>query len=520
MKRSQINKSDTDREGGPITETDRWEEDNSDIIGELSKLGEHVRAAVQSDTIDPLEDAPAPKSIGKYRIVRQLGSGGQAGVYEGYDSDLQRRVVIKIYHTLKTGTQLAALNEGRALVKINSPYVAQCFAVESDEHGAPFLVMEWTEGQTLDAALDSLSRTDQVRLLSKLCEGISEVHAAGVVHGDIKPSNVLVDKGGNPRLIDFGLAREQQDDARPTAGTLAFASPEQATGDTDAISTKTDIFGVGGLIYFMLTRSPLYPSNRDEALAKAQRTDFPPLTAKSDQARLVAIANRCLQQNPESRFASADALRSELTRATQGRMLTVLQGAVAAMVVALLAFGGWHLFGSTDAIPEDVPTQSRGEQIRNDLDIQVGVRMNEQLLPKNQDGVFEFQHGDEFVLWVTLEEPTHVMVIDFASRNTEGGGVLFTSDGPLQAGQHAIPQDDHFVAQAGHPEDFLLLVASNRPIPNKEAREMLDDATGVEKPGQFRSFVLGSLRKDRPEQSAPRFGAVLFRSKVHPRPAN
>src|SRR5262249_39051341 len=145
-----------------------------------------------------------PTRIGKYEVVRTLGQGGQGSALLAFDPDLRRHVVLKCYHLARSEQdQERILKEGQALARVQTPYAARCYSGERAE-GVPFLVVEYIAGKSLAAlqrarpcALDAA-----IRLVLQLSQGLSAVHACGLLHRDIKPANIVVGDDGSPRLVD------------------------------------------------------------------------------------------------------------------------------------------------------------------------------------------------------------------------------------------------------------------------------------------------------------------------------
>jgi hypothetical protein len=267
----------------------------------------------------PARGAAAPERIGKYTIVRPLGGGGQATAHLAFDPDLKRQVVLKLYHAAVTpAEQDMVLKEGQALARVRSSYVAQCYSAERHE-GTPYLVMEYIPGKSLaelqrERPLD-LDRS--LELIGQVAEGLSAVHACGLLHRDIKPSNVIVGDDGRPRLVDFGLAEPLASAALArVSGTIPYMAPEQARGESDRIDARTDLFALGAVLYELLTGRPPYQGQtRQELLSQACAGDVVPPRRLNPKvpAAVNDVCRRCLAKAPADRFAAA-----ELAEAVRG----------------------------------------------------------------------------------------------------------------------------------------------------------------------------------------------------------
>jgi serine/threonine protein kinase len=163
------------------------------------------------------------------------------------------------------------MREGRALARVRSPYVAQCYSAERQDD-VPYLVVEYIPGQDLvrHTRADPLNPYQALELTRQLADGLAAVHACGLLHRDLKPANVLIGEDGRPRLVDFGLAVPfASEELARVSGTLAYMAPEQARGEMERIDARTDLFGLGAILYALLTGRPPYRAECRSALLKA-----------------------------------------------------------------------------------------------------------------------------------------------------------------------------------------------------------------------------------------------------------
>ena len=269
--------------------------------------------------------ANVPEKIGKYEVRELLGRGGQATALLAWDPDLQRDVVLKLYHAAKTPADRAAvLREGQSLVQVQSPFVAQCFAAE--RHGdVPYLVMEYVRGESLADRLRErpLTLEETLELLEQLAKGLAAVHASGLLHRDLKPSNLLLTADGQPKLIDFGLAAEMgSDQLRQISGTPAYMAPEQASGDVERLDARTDLFGLGAVFYELLTGRPPYLGESVASVWRQAREGrvMPALGRVASLRKDVNdVCMRCLERDPQARFGSANELLEALDVLRHGK---------------------------------------------------------------------------------------------------------------------------------------------------------------------------------------------------------
>jgi len=321
---------------------------------------------------------PLPEAIvRRYRVEGQVGAGGMGVVYKAMDTRLNRAVAIKAIHDgrfRQGGDPLRA--EALAAASIDHPYI--CKVYELIEDGAEaYLVMEFVEGETLAAILrrGRPPLAQSVQLASEIVEGLAAAHARGLVHRDVKPSNVIVNADGHVKLLDFGLAREDtiaKPDERTrtspshrsdhTAGTPQYMSPEQAAGQP--VTFRADLFSVGVVMFECLTGQLPFMGMSSYDYVRHLLTDAPrrlDRLAPGAPADLVDLVERCLEKNPADRPNSAADILVELRRIA-GSLTAVGSGfntvgavrakrrwqwAAAAIAVTGIAFSAWQWMGRT-----------------------------------------------------------------------------------------------------------------------------------------------------------------------------
>ena len=236
-------------------------------------------------------------------MLKRLGRGGQATAYLVFDPDLAKSVVLKLSHdAVLPGEQDELRSEGRVLAELSHPHLARVLHYDLFE-GRPYLVMEHVAGQNLAQWAGSVRppQREAIRLVVDIAEALAAAHRRGVIHRDLKPANVLIDEQGEPRVIDFGLAwhrhgwDESGESDSVVAGTVAYIPPEQARGELNRVGVRSDVFGLGGILYFLLTGQSLFmqPGERDfqRVLARAKKCgyDVMPLTQSGAPAELHAL---------------------------------------------------------------------------------------------------------------------------------------------------------------------------------------------------------------------------------------
>lgn len=333
-----------------------------------------------------------PTTVGKYLVVGELDSGGQAHVYRALHPLLDKELVIKLSRKPvdpQSDHRHLLVAEGKLLARLEHPNLVQ--VVDLDFHDdLPFLAMEYVRGQNLydSCGGKALPPRRAAEVVAELARALVVVHRHGILHQDVKPHNILIDENDRPRLIDFGLARIRkawEGSDQPSGGTPAFMAPEQARGDEAAIGPRSDIFALGSVLYFLLTaRAPFAAEDVNTALKRAENCDFDreALTRAGVDRRLRAICLRAMAARPDDRYARAADLAEDLERylAGSGKLVRTVGGVVAAVLVlgALIAGIVWFRPGPTPQHPPgdvaDLQVQvSRGDKY---LDLPAALPLN------------------------------------------------------------------------------------------------------------------------------------------------
>jgi serine/threonine-protein kinase len=273
------------------------------------------------------------ETISHYRIIKELGAGGMGEVYLAEDTRLGRQVALKFlpasfqYDPERRSRLLA---EARATSSLRSPHIAAIYDIGEHE-GTMFLVMEYVDGELLSAKLKRgpLAIAEVINIAAQIADALSEAHALGIVHCDVKSSNLIVNERGFTKMLDFGLARADDSNIQESgdrtkkvgeqtavgvvAGTLSYMSPEQALGQ--AIDHRSDVFSLGVVIYEMVSaRLPFEGDSMSEVVDKIVHSDAPPISRLNYAvpAELERIARKCLEKEPDRRYQSMRELLTDL----------------------------------------------------------------------------------------------------------------------------------------------------------------------------------------------------------------
>ena len=262
-----------------------------------------------------------PKRLGKYEILEVVGRGGMGVVYKAVDPEIGRLVGIKMM-TNKVLSDPGPLKrfyrEAQSAGKLQHPNIVTIYDLGVQE-ASPYLVMEFLEGESLDALIRAgrtLSLEEKLNIVIQVCNALAYAHAQQIVHRDVKPGNVMVLKGGTVKLVDFGIAcigGERVTRAGQLLGSIQYMSPEQIQ---DApVDLRTDIFSTGVLLYQVLTyQLPFEGRDAGETLLKIVHDPPPPLSKflPSYPPELDSIVERVLQKNPDERYTTASELSFDL----------------------------------------------------------------------------------------------------------------------------------------------------------------------------------------------------------------
>ena len=322
------------------------------------------------------------KTVGKYRIVGQLGRGGMGTVYRAVDQTLDREVAIKVLNPELADTKIIKRFQAEAttLAKLNHPEIATIYELLRLETQL-LIVMELVRGETLEKVSVRLGKIEPDRaayLIDKVLSALEHAHRAGIVHCDIKPANVMVTEHGGVKIMDFGTARVRGAENGTLdgymMGTPAYMSPEQVLGQE--LDGRADLYAVGVVFYRLLTGTLPFDADTAIAMVQKQIADAPtPLRVHREglPAWCETILQRALAKSPADRFQTAEEFREILrkatgmvtTEATNAFAISIEDTQIMAAPAALEHFGPTHVMGAlarsgkgaTITIPRNPPSR-------------------------------------------------------------------------------------------------------------------------------------------------------------------
>jgi tetratricopeptide (TPR) repeat protein len=310
------------------------------MSNERKRDGETMLSEVAGDatTFTGPESQPSPlerrlpETVGRYRVVRLVGEGGMGAVYEAEQDQPRRIVALKVIKPGWTSPELLRRFEleSQALGRLQHPGIAQIYEAGAADTGfgpQPYFAMEFIRGKTLKeySAAHQLSTRQRLELMARICDAVEHAHERGLIHRDLKPGNIIVDQTGQPKILDFGVARLTGSDVQATrqtdlgqlVGTLAYMSPEQVMADTLELDKRSDVYALGVVLYELLAgRLPYTFDNNLQAVQTILEEDPTRLSSISRDYRgdIETIAGKALEKDKTRRYASAAALADDIRR--------------------------------------------------------------------------------------------------------------------------------------------------------------------------------------------------------------
>lgn len=467
--------------------------------------------SVTKTMLTPFEDlARGTLFAGRYEVIEELGKGGMGKVYRAYDQKIKEIIALKLIKP-EIGLNEKAIerfkNELRFARKISHRYV--CRLHDLGEYGmAHYITMEYVEGEDLKKFIrrsGQITTPKAISIAGQVCEGLSEAHRLGVVHRDLKPQNVMIDREGNARIMDFGLARFMETDGVTGSGVMLgtpeYMSPEQV--DLKEVDVRSDVYSLGVIMHEMLTGKVPFEGETPLSIAIKHKSEPPrdsrelnPLVPES----LARVVLKCLEKDRAKRYQSADALLQDLRRLEQGlptaireiskrepagsreiifkfRLQKIIVPAVAVLVLAIFAIvaltkKSGHENGkiaSPQSPREDIKIRSQEGGVP-DLWSQVGGPIFKYLSSKDPQNINDLDTIVQSIRGILPEKGPYTDAWNTASKKIEEQKKLGET-GKSEAEKQSSPEIQ------GEMQELLALVAERQSA--QRAKETMTAAKGL-----------------------------------------
>jgi serine/threonine protein kinase len=423
----------------------------------------------------PLRPADAPRRLGKFELLEELGLGSFGHVFRARDTELGRIVAIKMLRAGRLATREEVdrfVREARSAAQLQHPGLVALHETGQTEEGMFYLVEEFVEGETLTARLRAarFSFRKTAELIAAIADALDYAHRHGVIHRDVKPSNIQLDIDDRPHVMDFGLAKHETDESSMTLdgeilGTPAYVSPEQARGESRRVDGRADVYSLGVILYELLTGERPFRGTRQMLLLQVLHDDPRPPRQLNDKVPrdLETIALKAMSKAPARRYATAKEMADDLRRYLAGepirarpvgrlkrlwrwcRRNPVAAGLLLAVSLSS-AFGLWELSRLSDYLVRTSALESAAQQseILDKVNKFYTADVVDRLQIKGVDVTHNYTNRKNAI---PLPATLTIELGRLISENKEGVQVRLYSDHPFRTRQDGGPKDE-FESQA------------------------------------------------------------------------
>ena len=440
----------------------------SDVIraGAVGRADERPGRSSATNVVD------TPPRCGRYRIVKTLGAGAFGTVYQAIDDELNRAVAVKVPLARAKSADLYRA-EAQSLAGLKHPGIVSVYDVGTTDDGRYFIVSELVAGTDLEKQLKErrFAPEEVAALVADVAVALHHAHTKGLIHRDVKPSNILLDAAGRPRVADFGLAlHEDEQRARQgeLSGTIPYMSPEQIRAETHQLDGRSDIWSVGVILYEMLTgRRPFQGAGLQDYTGEILHREPKPPRMIDDAipAELARITLKCLAKPVTERYGTGLELADDLRRWNRPNQTpTRRRWAVAAAVLAVAVLGYWSVRATFAPVP--APNARLIEDFRVIHFLERGDRS--EWAGEIGDGSSVTHEKDGVRIRAQFSRPAYCYLIAF---NADGREQLCyptneaTAPQVLPALEYPLDSTEAFYLTDGSGQQAFALVASQTPLP-------------------------------------------------------
>lgn len=332
-------------EDGLVSELRSLPKHSAEVPDEIFEVARSVNESIrqgepgQRDSVGVVHDsarslaerlADGPVQLGRFELRSELGDGAFGHVFRARDLELERDVAVKVYRTGSLGGEEAVddfLSEARAAAKLSHPNIVAIYDSGKSDDGVCFLVSELIDGTTLETRLrrEHFDPESAARMAVLVGDALNHAHSQGIVHRDVKPSNVILDNKGCPHLADFGLAKslgpeKSQESEGKIMGTPAYMSPEQARGDSQSVDERSDVYSLGVVLYELITGVRPFQGRGRQALMRVMDEEpRPPRSLNERVPRdLETICLKAMAKLPARRYPDMAEFTQDLSHYLEG----------------------------------------------------------------------------------------------------------------------------------------------------------------------------------------------------------